>query len=357
LKIYKNHNLQAYNTFGLEVQAGYLLEVGHEDDLPRAIETADELTQGRFMFLGGGSNVLFCGDYPGAVIRLAFGGITHQESGKDDVLVEAGAGVSWHDLVTYSTQRGWWGLENLALIPGCVGAAPIQNIGAYGVEQGDCFEHLSGIPLNGPPCVYPKTVCSFGYRDSIFKNELKNKFVITNVTYRLSKRPNPRLEYQDLQSRLHKSAGAATHAMPSSEAIAQEVAAIRQSKLPNPALLGNAGSFFKNPLLSTSQAETLKNRYPDLPLFGAKVMAREEVATQGAHSQAAHKTSAAWLIERCGWKGHRRGAVGVSETHALVLVHYGGGKGQDLWQLASDIRSSVQMEFGIDLEPEVNAVI
>ena len=352
MKIFKNHSLRAFNSFGLDVQAGYLLEVDHEDDLPRAIETADELTQGRFMFLGGGSNVLFCGDYPGAVIRLAFGGITHHETGKDQILLEAGAGVLWHDLVTYSAQRGWWGLENLALIPGCVGAAPIQNIGAYGVEQGDCFEQLSGIPLNGPPCTYSKNACLFGYRDSIFKKEFKNKFVITKVTYRLSTSPNPRLEYQDLQSRFNKNTGAITGKIPSPDAIAQEVAAIRQSKLPNPAILGNAGSFFKNPLLSTEQADDLRIRHPEAPLFGAKTIAGDV-----ANLHPAFKTSAAWLIERCGWKGHRRGAVGVSETHALVLVNYGGGRGQDLWQLAQDIRASVQMEFGIDLEPEVNAIL
>jgi UDP-N-acetylmuramate dehydrogenase len=348
LKIYKNHDLSRYNTFGLGVKSAYFLEVEQEDDLPRAIETADELTQGNFMFLGGGSNVLFCGDYKGAVIHLAFGGLEFHETGRNQILVEAGAGVSWHDLVTYTTQNGWWGLENLALIPGSVGAAPIQNIGAYGVEQGDCFESLSGIPLNGPPCTYSKKICDFGYRNSIFKQELKNDFVITRVRYLLETQPNPRLDYHDLKLRFAEAFGKGTGHQPSSNEIANAVADIRRSKLPDPALIGNAGSFFKNPILTKEQAESLKNLHPNMPLFAPKT----ENDT-GSES----KTSAAWLIEQCGWKGHRRGAVGVSETHALVLVHYGDGKGEDLWQLAQDIRSSVRMEFGIDLEPEVNPVL
>ena len=330
------------------MKSAYFLEVEQEDDLPRAIETADELTQGNFMFLGGGSNVLFCGDYKGAVIHLAFGGLEFHETGRNQILVEAGAGVSWHDLVTYTTQNGWWGLENLALIPGSVGAAPIQNIGAYGVEQGDCFESLSGIPLNGPPCTYSKKICDFGYRNSIFKQELKNNFVITRVRYLLETQPNPRLDYHDLKLRFAEAFGKGTGHQPSSNEIANAVADIRRSKLPDPALIGNAGSFFKNPILTKEQAASLKNLHPNMPLFAPKT----ENDT-GSES----KTSAAWLIEQCGWKGHRRGAVGVSETHALVLVHYGDGKGEDLWQLAQDIRSSVRMEFGIDLEPEVNPVL
>ena len=330
------------------MKSAYFLEVEQEDDLPRAIETADELTQGNFMFLGGGSNVLFCGDYKGAVIHLAFGGLEFHETGRNQILVEAGAGVSWHDLVTYTTQNGWWGLENLALIPGSVGAAPIQNIGAYGVEQGDCFESLSGIPLNGPPCTYSKKICDFGYRNSIFKQELKNNFVITRVRYLLETQPNPRLDYQDLKLRFAEAFGKGTGHQPSSNEIANAVADIRRSKLPDPALIGNAGSFFKNPILTKEQAESLKNLHPNMPLFAPKT-------ENDAGSES--KTSAAWLIEQCGWKGHRRGAVGVSETHALVLVHYGDGKGEDLWQLAQDIRSSVRMEFGIDLEPEVNPVL
>ena len=329
------------------MQAAYFLDVNREDDLPRAIETADELTQGKFMFLGGGSNVLFCGDYKGAVIRLAFGGIVEHETGRGQVLVEAGAGVGWHDLVTYTTQRGWWGLENLALIPGRVGAAPIQNIGAYGVEQGDCFESLSGIPLNGPPCTYSKEICAFAYRNSIFKQELKNNFVICRVRYLLDTKPNPRLDYQDLKVRFADVLSKGRAHAPSSDEIANAVASIRRSKLPDPAQVGNAGSFFKNPILTKEQADSLKNLHPTLPLFATK----PEDDTKGHF-----KTSAAWFIEQCGWKGHKRGSIGVSETHALVLVHYGGGKGEDLWQLAQDIRSSVRSEFGVDLEPEVNPV-
>lgn len=328
------------------MRSAYFLEVEEEDELPRALETADELTLGNFMFLGGGSNVLFCGDYKGAVIHLAFGGLEYHETGRNQVLVEAGAGVSWHDLVTFTTQQGWWGLENLALIPGSVGAAPIQNIGAYGVEQGDCFDSLGGLPLNGPPISYAKEDCAFGYRNSIFKQELKNNFVITRVRYLLDTQPNPRLEYQDLKLRFEKKLGKASDTHPSSHDIACAVADIRRSKLPNPTLLGNAGSFFKNPILTKEQADSLKNLHPTMPLFAPK-----------AENESGFKTSAAWLIEQCGWKGHRRGAIGVSETHALVLVHYGGGKGEDLWQLAQDIRASVAMEFGIDLEPEVNPIL
>jgi UDP-N-acetylmuramate dehydrogenase len=343
VKILKDFDFRDYNTFGLAGRAKYWLEVSEEDDLPRAIETADELSRGHFMFLGGGSNVLFCGDYPGAIIRLGFGGIQHSVLGHGQILVEAGAGVRWSDLVGYTVERGWWGLENLALIPGSVGAAPIQNIGAYGVEQGDLFDSLRGVPLNGPPSEYHKNQCAFGYRNSVFKQQMKGKMVITRVRYRLSKEPHPQLSYKELKEHFgNMDAGGGFDLQPAQ--IADKVAEIRRAKLPDPAIVGNAGSFFKNPVLEADEADRVRSKFPNAPFF----------EVQG--SQQLWKVSAAWLIEQCGWKGHQRGAVGVSPGHALVLVHYGGGQGEELWTLALDIMRSVHDEFGIALEPEVSIV-
>jgi UDP-N-acetylmuramate dehydrogenase len=343
VKIFKDFDFKAYNTFGLEVRTKYWLEVADEDDLPRAIETADELSGGQFMFLGGGSNVLFCGNYPGALIRLAFGGIQHSVLDHGQILVEAGAGVSWHELVRYTVERGWWGLENLALIPGSVGAAPIQNIGAYGVEQGDVFESLRGVPLNGPPSEYMKDQCAFAYRNSVFKQQMKGKMVITRVRYRLNTEPHPQLAYKELKAFFDPTGQDDGRGLKPDQ-IADKVAEIRRAKLPDPAVLGNAGSFFKNPVLHGDDADTFRSNFPNAPLF--------EVIGEDRN----WKASAAWLIEQCGWKGHRRGSVGVSPGHALVLVHYGGGHGQDLWTLAQDIMRSVHDEFGVALEPEVNII-
>lgn len=343
MKVFKSYPLGPHHTFGLDVRSKYGIEVEHEDEVPRAIETADELGAGTFMFLGGGSNVLFAEDYPGTVIRLNFGEIVHRDLGNGKVWVEAGAGVSWHGLVEYTVLRGWWGLENLAFIPGTVGAAPIQNIGAYGVEQGDCFDSLMGVPLNGPPSEYPKSHCAFGYRDSVFKQELKGKIVICRVRYLCTTNPNPQLDYKELKQYYQTKTGSET----SSLEIASKVMEIRKAKLPDPALLGNAGSFFKNPILEAADAERLQARFPEMPLF------ETETASGG---DKLWKGSAAWLIDYCGWKGKRRGAIGVSAGHALVLVNYGGGKGADLCELAEDISRSVRDEFGINLVPEVQII-
>jgi UDP-N-acetylmuramate dehydrogenase len=343
VKVFKDFDFRSYNTFGLAGKAKYWLEVGNEDDLPRAIETADELSGGKYMFLGGGSNVLFCGNYQGAIIHLAFGEIQYTDQGQGRVLVEAGAGVRWHDLVRYTVERGWWGLENLALIPGSVGAAPIQNIGAYGVEQCDSFDSLRGVPLNGPPCEYTKVQCEFGYRSSVFKHQMKDKMVITRVRYGVTAESNPRLTYKELNEYFGSKARHEVESLSPLE-IADKVAAIRRAKLPDPALVGNAGSFFKNPVLHGLVADQFRSEFPDAPFYE---LSRDDQTW---------KTSAAWLIERCGWKGHRRGAVGVSPGHALVLVHYGGGKGEEIWGLAKDIIQSVRDEFGVALEPEVNIV-
>jgi len=234
-------------------------------------------------------------------------------------------------------------LENLALIPGSVGAAPIQNIGAYGVEQGDVFESLRGVPLNGPPSEYLKDQCAFAYRNSVFKQQMTGKMVITRVRYRLNTEPQPRLSYKELKEYFDPKDHDLGHDLKPDQ-IANKVAEIRRAKLPDPAVVGNAGSFFKNPVLQGDAADAFRSNFPNAPLF----------EVQGEDRN--WKASAAWLIEQCGWKGHRRGAIGVSPGHALVLVHYGGGQGEDLWMLAQDIMRSVHDEFGITLEPEVNIV-
>ena len=326
-------SLQNCNTLALPGRAEYLYTVDGPDGLDRALFFARQ-RQLPVTVLGGGSNIILNGDIAGLVIRLAPGGVEAVPgSGGEEVLVRAGGGENWHDLVTLCLDRGWHGLENLALIPGCVGAAPIQNIGAYGVELASRFHTLEAVDLvTGELLCLDAEACRFGYRDSIFKHDLKGRLVITAVTLALSTRPLVCLDYPELRAALAPSPA------PTPRQVYDAVCALRRAKLPDPALRPNAGSFFKNPVIGGDQAAALRAIHPDMPGY--------------PQPGGLEKIPAAWLIDRAGWKGRRVGAVGVHDRQALVLVHFGGGSGRELLGLAAAIAGDVRQRFGIALELE-----
>jgi UDP-N-acetylmuramate dehydrogenase len=341
-RLLTNVSLQPYNTFGVDVSASHVFCLKQPSDLDdlRGFAVFREMTgnPGRILVLGQGSNILFTGDFEGIVIRNEIGGI--QIIGEDSlsVTVEAGAGVIWNDLVDYAVRKNWWGIENLALIPGTAGAAPVQNIGAYGVEAADVIISVNAFNLEtGQWMVLENSDCGFGYRDSIFKRSLKNRVVICSVVFRLSKRAEPRLEYSGVRDELDRRG----IGDPSAGDIAEAVATIRRSKLPDPALLGNGGSFFKNPVVSEALFQRLKGSYPLMPFH--------------RHGEL-YKIPAGWLIEKAGWKGYRSGNVGCYEKQSLILVNYGNATGREILDLSERIAGSVASMFAIDLEREVNVI-
>jgi UDP-N-acetylmuramate dehydrogenase len=338
LTIQSNVSLKSYNTFGVEVATRYLSEADNDQDIQTLLQLPDIQDLPK-LILGGGSNLLFTQDFGGLVVKINIKGIEIIKEDQQHIWVKAGAGENWHDFVMYCVERNWGGIENLALIPGTVGAAPIQNIGAYGVELQDSFDQLEAINIHtGEKRIFTGADCAFGYRDSIFKNEVKGQYIIINVRFKLSKTPQLVVSYGDVQKTLDQMGAKDLNI----KAIADAVIKIRRSKLPDPNDIGNAGSFFKNPTIPQSQYETLKVEYPDLPSY---VIDASTV-----------KIPAGWLIEQCGWKGKRTGNIGVHTRQALVLVNYGGGKGLEIKQLAEKIQNSVFDTFGIQLHTEVNFV-
>ncbi len=292
------------------------------------------------MFLGGGSNVLLCNDYAGLVIRNAIKGkqIVHEDD--DHVLLKVYSGESWHETVMYCVERNWGGIENLSLIPGTVGAAPMQNIGAYGVELENVFDHLEAFNLHTFELeTFNKSQCAFGYRESVFKRQLKGQYFIYSVTFKLNKKPIIHADYGDIQAILNEKGLRAETA--GIKDVSDAVIHIRQSKLPDPKVLGNSGSFFKNPQITIKHFEALKLQFPDI---------------KGYPQNDGMKVPAGWLIEQCAWKGKRVGNTGSHAKQALVLVNYGGATGSEIYQLAQDIIQSVADKFSIHLEPEVNIV-
>ncbi len=333
----ENASLASLHTFGFDVHARWLLSI---QSLQEAVEfLADNRgAQRPLLILGGGSNVLFQADYPGVVLRNEIPGIECLGQEGNEVLVAAGAGVSWHGLVMHCLDQGWFGLENLSLIPGTVGAAPIQNIGAYGIEIKDSFEYLESLHLDTLQVRrFSNKDCAFGYRDSYFKRKGAGKYLITKVVFRLSLQPDVNLSYAALKEALAHVPGPV-----SPRQVSEAVIAIRQSKLPDPAIIGNAGSFFKNPEVAMAHFQTIRQTYPDIPSFPVD---EQQV-----------KIPAAWLIQTCGWKGFRRGQIGVHDKQALVLVNHGGGSGAQLVALSGEIMESVFTRFGIQLEREVRIV-
>jgi len=337
MKIQENISLKSFTTFGIDKKAKFFTRVSTLTELKSALIAAKE-KQLPVLILGGGSNILLTKDIEGLVIKLEIKGIQVVNEDKNHLWVEVGAGEVWHELVMHSIAQSWAGLENLSLIPGTVGASPMQNIGAYGVEIKDVFDSLQAMHRETLAMhSFDAEACQFGYRESVFKQSLKDQFVITSVRFRLSKTPNFHLEYGAIQEVLQAN-GVQD---PSLRAVSDAVIQIRQSKLPDPKEIGNAGSFFKNPTIPTTQFETLKASYPSIP---------------GYPSAEGIKVAAGWLIEQAGWKGKRIGEVGVHAKQALVLVNYGGGTGEEIKKLSEQIQTSVFAKFGIQLQAEVNFI-
>lgn len=330
---FNNLSLRTRNSFGVEQRAARLIEFDTEEELRTLFaESAPE----RWMVLAGGNNILFTQDYDGTL--LVPRGETIRLLGEEgnDVRIEAEAGVEWDDLVAWCVERGLWGVENLSLIPGKVGAAPVQNIGAYGCEAKDAIVSVRMFcPATQNFLVLAAEHCAFGYRESVFKHELRGRVVITSVTFRLSRSPRPNLGYGDLSREVEARGGA------SLRNIREAVCAIRRSKLPDPAVLGNAGSFFKNPVVDRTTADRLRAQYPDMPTYPAADP--EQV-----------KLAAGWLIDRAGLKGYREGHVGVHDRQALVLVNHGGATGGEVIALARKIQRTIEERFGVAIDTEVN---
>jgi UDP-N-acetylmuramate dehydrogenase len=324
-------SLQGRNSLALPACAEYFCSVSDQAKVVEALDYAR--SQGlQVTALGGGSNLVLAGDIAGLVIYVDLQGIRCVHSSRDQVHIEFAAGENWHRAVQYCLQQGWYGLENLSLIPGNMGAAPIQNIGAYGVELCDVFVSLQAIDMTtGQSLVMDKQACEFGYRDSIFKRQHSNRYLITQVTLALSKQPQVNLQYPALAQAL------ATVDKPTPQMVSDAVCAIRRAKLPDPDQIANAGSFFKNPVVSSDQLEGLLQSNPQMPYFSL--------------DSGRAKVPAAWLIEQCGFKGQRSGNVGVHQHQALVLVNFG-GTGAELLALADNIQSEVQQRFAIALEIE-----
>ena len=343
MKIYKNYNLSKLNTFGILVKAKYFVEATKEEDLVKLF-TSLEFKNTNKIFLGGGSNILFSEDFSGLVILNRLKGIEILKENSKNVVVRSLGGEKWHDLVTFAVERGYWGIENLAFIPGTVGAAPIQNIGAYGVELKNVLENVETLDVHtGEKRIFNKKECELGYRDSIFKNKLKGKYFITAVTLILSKIENRNINYKVLQEYLGKN----KIEIKSSKDISDAISAIRKSKLPDPINIPNAGSFFKNVFVDKEKIKEFLKIYPDMPYFEEK---------DENNSSVLIKIPAGWLIEQCGWKGKRIGNVGVHSKQALVLVNYGGSTGEEVLILANKIIKSVKEKFGLELILEVNLV-
>jgi UDP-N-acetylmuramate dehydrogenase len=332
--IQKNIPLRPYNSFHLDVNAREFLLVTNTDQLQQVFE---ERGHDVSLILGGGSNVLLTRDVEGLVLKIEIGGMDEVKEDESHVYVKVGAGESWHGFVQYAIQRNWGGLENLSLIPGNVGAAPIQNIGAYGVELKDVFYELEAYDRREKKIYgFGLNDCQFGYRDSLFKSGQKGRYIILNVTFVLNKNPVLNTHYGAIREELKK-----MHiTTPSIQDVSEAVIHIRRSKLPDPEVIGNAGSFFKNPVVDQELFLRLTKKYPDMPAY--------------PHEDLSVKLAAGWLIEQCGWKGYRKGDAGVHKDQALVLVNYGNASGTEILNLSKKIQASVLKKFGVTLEREVN---
>lgn len=336
MPIEQDADLQPYNTFHVAARAARLARFRNVDEL-RALLQEPELKDLPRLVLGGGSNILLTRDWPGLVLLNTIEGIDVVEETDAHVVVRAGAGVVWHDFVMHCVDQGWGGVENLSLIPGKVGAAPMQNIGAYGVEIKDSFHHLEALRISDGEVVrFSKADCLFGYRESFFKREGKGQYIILSVAFQLAKAPELHTHYGSIAAELDKRGITS----PTIRDVSDAVIAIRRSKLPDPQALGNAGSFFKNPVVAASLAERIRATHPDLPAYPA--------------GDGQVKLAAGWLIEKAGWKGFREENLGVHKDQALVLVNYGGSTGQAIYDLSTRVLESVKAEFGVELEREVN---
>lgn len=350
MEILKNYDLTKLNTFGVKANAKFFVEINREEDIKEVFLSSD-FQDNEKLFLGKGSNILFIKDFDGIVILNKLKGTEILKEDSENVFIKAMSGELWHNFVMFTVNNGYWGAENLSLIPGTVGASPVQNIGAYGAEVKDIIESVETYEIKtGKKKVFSNKECNFGYRESVFKNELKGKYFITNIIFKLSKKParnafsiadaggeNKKKIYPTLQEYLKEN----KLEIKTSKDISDAIVAIRKSKLPDTSILGSAGSFFKNVYVEKEKAEEIKIKYPDVPLFEEGELI---------------KIPTGWLIEQCGWKGKKIGNVGMHEKQALVLVNYGGATGEEVKNFSDQIIASVFSEFGLKLSPEVNIV-
>lgn len=338
MKTETSRSLKEFNSFGVDVKADHLITLTSVDQL-KEIVNSDLLRNNRWMVIGGGSNILFTRDYDGTVIVNRIKGVEKIKEDIDHVWIKAGSGEIWHDLVIWCVERNYGGIENLSLIPGCVGAGPIQNIGAYGAEIKNVLEYVEVLMVeDGSIAVLTNEECMFGYRDSIFKNQLRWKCIILSVVLKLSKNPKVNTSYGAIKQELEKEG----IVQPVIKDVSNAVIRIRRSKLPDPAVLGNAGSFFKNPEIEKEQYEPLKMKHEKIPGF--------------EQASGKVKIAAGWLIEQCGLKGKRIGNTGTHKDQALVIVNYGNATGKEILDFAEYVTQAVKDKFDITLEKEVNII-
>jgi UDP-N-acetylmuramate dehydrogenase len=336
MQIQENISLKQYNTFRIDVKARYFSAFKNVNELTEVVNLKSQISNFK-LILGGGSNILFTKDVDGLVLKNEISGIEQIKEDDEFVFLRAGAGVNWHAFVMHCVEKNLGGVENLSLIPGNIGASSMQNIGAYGVEIKDVFEELEAYHINDKAVVtFSNAACEFGYRESVFKRKFKNQFVILNVTYKLRKQPKFNTSYGAINQELELMGVKEL----SVQNISQAVINIRSSKLPDPKVIGNAGSFFKNPEVSAEKFQTLQQQFSSIVGYDLP----------NGHV----KLAAGWLIEQCGWKGYRKGDAGCHAKQALVLVNYGNAAGKDIYNLSEEILQSVQEKFGVELEREVN---
>lgn len=337
IRFFENYALKPHNTFGVEASARYFFEFTELEDLDTFVQSNETWKDLPLLVLGGGSNILFRNDFEGLALHPNVPGIGRVYEDRQYIWLEAGAGEIWDDFVKYCVNYQLGGVENLSLIPGSVGAAPVQNIGAYGQEVSHVIERVKGYDLQQKkPVEFAAADCEFAYRNSLFKRELKNRYIITSVVFKLEKFPEFNLGYGQVEEKVNTLGEVNLHN------IRQAVIEIRSSKLPDVNELGNAGSFFKNPVVDAGFAEKIRQRFPDIPVYPVN---ENEI-----------KLAAGWLIEKTGWKGRREGHVGMHAKQALVLVNYGNASGNDIFEFSEKISQAVFEKFGIQLEREVNCI-
>lgn len=337
MKVFQDYPLLQHNTFGMDVKASLFIEYDSVDELKEVLKRYVR-KETPWLHIGGGSNLLFTGDYPGVVLHSTIKGVEVIREDEKEVIVRVGAGEVWDDWVAATIEKGWYGAENLSLIPGEVGASAVQNIGAYGVEAKDLIVEVEAVDVaSGEVRIFSNEECGYAYRESIFKSSVKHQYVLTRVSYRLQKTPCFHLDYGNVRAELEKQGYSLTP-----ENVRRTIIGIRRSKLPDPKVLGNAGSFFMNPIVPRKQFEALLAVYPQMPHYEADA---ENV-----------KIPAAWMIDRCGWKGRQWGHAGVHDRQPLVLVNRGGATGKEIMALSEAIQKSVYETFGVNILPEVNII-
>lgn len=338
MNIIANYPLLKLNTFGVDVKAKYFVSINTVNELIELTKTK-VFKDLQLLILGGGSNILFTKDFDGLVILNSIKGKEIIDQTQESIFLKIGAGENWHELVMYTVDNGWGGIENLSLIPGNTGTAPMQNIGAYGVEIKETFVELEALEISSGKIVkFNNSDCEFGYRESVFKNKMKNQYIIVNITLELKKNPVLNINYGDVKAILESQ----NINNPSIKQVSDAIISIRQSKLPDPKIIGNSGSFFKNPIVSLNQLELIKKKYPNVVNY--KINENE------------FKIAAGWMIERAGWKGKKFNNYGVHEKQALVLVNYGLANGMEIFNLSEEIILDIKDKFGIKLEREVNII-